>query len=112
MYGCRTNAAFEQQHETMKHCDEALAVKLAECIGGKSGYELFLASTKSSLIFAYGSGALYYAPFCTLLLLRLFSSGQFYLCIKFSLFSTQSPHSSFNFAVDTKEETDPMDILK
>ena len=96
----------------MQHCDEVLAIKLAERLGGESGYQLLLGATKSSLIFAFLNGASYYAPFCTQLLLHHYSTGPFYRNMKYNLFSTPSTQSNLNMAGDTKREMDHRDVLK
>ena len=110
--GCKRNATFELHVDIMQHCDEVLAIKLAERLGGESGYQLLLGATKSSLIFAFLNGASYYAPFCTQLLLHHYSTGPFYRNMKYNLFSTPSTQSDLNMAGDTKREMDHRDVLK
>ncbi|CAC5397539.1 unnamed protein product [Mytilus coruscus] len=45
----------------MEHCDEIIAIAVAERIGGPDGYKLLLASVKPSLPFSFLNGASSYA---------------------------------------------------
>ena len=61
----------------MEHCDEIVALSLAECLGGPPGYNLVLSVVKSSLPFAFLNGASSYASYCTELLTEHYSAGVF-----------------------------------
>ncbi|KAH3806889.1 hypothetical protein DPMN_135217 [Dreissena polymorpha] len=46
--GCDTNATFALHLDITNNCDEIVGIEAAERIGGKSGYNLLLASVKKS----------------------------------------------------------------
>ena len=110
--GKKNNATFLLHAEMMQHCDEVVAVALAERLGGEGGYNLLLATVKSSLLFSFVNGASNYAPFCARLLHEHYSCGTFHQHMKYSLFSTPIGNSEVNFACDTKREMDHIEALK
>lgn len=110
--GKKSNATFALHCDMMQHCDEVLAVALAERLGGKQGYHLLLAAVKSSLTFAFLNGASSYAPYCTKLIHTHYSAGTFHQNMKYTLFSTPIGTSTVNFACDTKREMDHQAALK
>ena len=86
----------------MKHCDEILAIALAERLGGMDGYQLLLAAVKSSLLFSFLNGASSYAPYSTKLLVNHYQLSHFDKHQKGALFSTPFKNSNVNFGGDTK----------
>jgi hypothetical protein len=110
--GRSLSATFALHHDMMVHCDEVVAIHLAERQGGEKGYKLLLAAVKSSLPFAFLNGATSYAPFCTQLILEYYRAGPFYMSMKHSLFTTPFHDSSVNFSGDTKREMDHQEALK
>ena len=110
--GRTQNATFALHYDLMQHCDEVVAIALAERLGGTQGYSLLLAAVKHSLPFAFVNGAISYAPFCTQLLHAHYKCGPFYQNMKASLFSTPHKGGSINFGMDTQRELDHLDVVK
>ncbi len=110
--GSHHNATFALHNEMMTHCDEILAISVAERIGGPDGYNLLLAAVKASLPFSFLSGASSYASFCCELLHQHYSAGVFHGNMKKNLFSTPYKGSTFNFALDSQREMDHKEALK
>ena len=110
--GSRSNATFALHRDMMLHCDEVIAIALAERLGGPDGYDLMLASVKKSLPFSFVNGASSYAPYCAKLLHHHHSAGPFYRNMKQTLYSTPFKSSNKNFACDTKRELDHLDAVK
>ena len=110
--GTSNNATFALHRDMMKHCDKVVAVALAERLGGKQGYELLLATVKSSLAFSFINGASSYGPYCVQLLYHHYSAGYFHARMKESLFTTPIGKSNKNFACDTKREMDHLEAVK
>ena len=74
--------------DIMLHCDEVIAIVLAERLGGPDGYALLLVSVEKSLPYSFINGASSYAPYCTKLLHHHYSAGPFYRHLKHTLWST------------------------
>ena len=110
--GSSKNATFALHRDIMKHCDKVVAIALAERLGGKKGYQLLLATVKTSLAFAFINGASSYGPYCVKLLFHHFSAGYFHARLKESLFTTPIGNSKKNFACDTKREMDHLEAVK
>ena len=110
--GCENIATFLLHKEMMDHCDEIVAIALAERMGGPNGYNLLLSAVKSSLPFSFLNGASSYAAFCTELLQEHYKCGKFYQNMKKSLYSTPFKSSSANFALDTQCKMDHKDVIK
>ena len=110
--GCANNATFCLHFEIMQHCDEIVAVQLAEKTGGKQGYTLLLSVVKSSLHFAFLNGASSYASFCVKLMNEHYTAGQFYQRMKETLFSTPHKDTKSNFALDAQREMDHRDVVR
>ena len=110
--GIAQNCTFALHSDMMNHCDEVVAVYLAERLGGYEGYDLLLGAVKKSLPFSFLNGAASYAPYCTQLLLTHYSAGHFHQCLKKTLHSTPIGNSTTNFASDSKRETDHQDALR
>ena len=110
--GSSKNATFALHRDIMKHCDKVVAVALTERLGGKKGYELLLATVKTSLAFAFINGASSYGPYCVKLLFHHFSAGYFHARLKECLFTTPIGNSTKNFACDTKWEMDHLEAVK
>ena len=110
--GCEKNATFCLHADMMSHCDEIIAIQLAERLGGPEGYSLLLGVVKHSLPFAFINGASAYAPFCTKLLYQHYRSGPFHQKMKQCLYTTPFGKSSKNFASDTKRELDHLQAVK
>jgi len=110
--GKKVNATFALHADMLLHCEEILAVAMAERIGGPDGYLLLLAAVKSSLRFSFLNGASSYAGFCTQLLVEHHSSGCFHQNMKETLFTTPFKNSSRNFGLDTQREMDHRIALK
>ena len=66
--GSPKNATFEVYVDMMRHCDEIVAIALAERLGGKDGYALLLSAVKSSMPFSFVNSANSYALYCVKLL--------------------------------------------
>ena len=111
-YGSKQNATFSLHLDMMRHCDDVIAIALAERLGGPDGYQLMLAAVKHSLLFSFVNGATSYAPFCVKLLFHHYSAGYFHRCMKQTLFTTPIKASTRNFSTDTKREMDHLDVLK
>ena len=111
-HGAKQNATFCLHLDMMRHCDDVIAIALAERLGGLDGYQLMLAAVKHSLLFSFVNGATSYAPFCVKLLYHHYSAGYFHRCMKQALFSTPIKSSTRNFSTDTKREMDHLDVLK
>lgn len=110
--GSKTNATFSLHAEMLRHCDEILALAVAERIGGQDGYNLMLSVVKTSLPFSFLNGASSYGAFCCRLLYERYSSGPFYQHMKQSFFSTPYRGSEGNFTLDTQREMEHRDALK
>ena len=111
--GCEKNATFCLHVDMMSHCDEIIAIQLAERLGGPDGYSLLLSVVKQSLPFAFINGAsAAYAPFCTKLLYQHYRSGHYHQKLKKCLYTTPFGESSKNFASDTKRELDHLNAVK
>ena len=110
--GAKQNATFSLHLDMMRHCDDVIAIALAERLGGPDGYQLMLAAVKHSLLFSFVNCATSYAPFCVKLLFHHYSAGHFHRCLKQTLFTTPIKASSRNFSTDTKREMDHLDALK
>ena len=65
---CKKSSLFCLHVDIVTHCDEIIAISVAERVGGKDGYDLLLAAVKSCLPFSFLNGATSYASFCTELL--------------------------------------------
>ena len=111
-HGCKVNATFSLHVDMLKHCEEVIAISFAEKVGGPSGYNLLLASVKSSLPFAFLNGAASYAAFSTRLLCEHYSAGTFHQHLKMALFTTPHKGSKSNLGLDTQREMDHRDALK
>ena len=111
-YGSARNATFALHVDMMRHCDDVIAISLAERLGGKDGYGLLLAAVKNSLLFSFVNNASAYAPYCVRLLCCHYSAGYFHRCLKEELYTTPFKGSNKNFACDTKREIDHLDALK
>ncbi|CAC5364074.1 unnamed protein product [Mytilus coruscus] len=90
----------------MEHCDEIIAIAVAERIGGPDGYKLLLASVKSSLPFSFLNGASSYAGFCSRLLLENYQAGHFHSNFKTRLYTSPHYDSKINFGLDSIREID------
>ena len=110
--GAKQNATFALHVEMMKHCDEVIAISMAEKMGGPDGYALLLAAVKETLPFAFLNGASSYATYCTHLLREHYRAGSFHKGMKTSLFSTPHRGSKANFGLDTQREMDHRDAVK
>lgn len=110
--GKSSNATFQLHFEMMRHCNQVIAVHLAERIGGTKGYLLLLGSIKSDLPFTFLNGASSYAPYCTQLLIEHAKSGIFHKHMKSTLFSVPRKSSKKNFALDAFREMDHIDAHK
>ncbi|KAK6181776.1 hypothetical protein SNE40_009563 [Patella caerulea] len=110
--GSENNATFQLHLEMMHHCDEIFALSLSERLGGMDGYQLMLASVKSSLRFAFLNGASSYASYCTQLLHHHYQAGKFYTQFKWAFYSTPHKGSDVNFGLDTQREMEHRDVLK
>ncbi len=108
----KSNATFALHKEMMYHCDEVLAISMAERIGGPDGYNLLLAAVKSSLPFSFLNGASSYAAFCCNLLHEHYTAGPFHEAMKKTLFSTPFKGSKVNFGLDTQREMDHREAIK
>ena len=106
------NATFALHVDIMQHCDEVVAISVAERIGGPDGYNLLLAAVKRSLPFSFLNGASAYAAFCVDLLNVHYSAGVFHQNMKMSLFSTPHKDGQVNIALDTQREMDHKDAIK
>ena len=104
--GSKTNATFALHMELMAHCDEVVAIAMAERLGGPTGYNLLLAAVKSSIPFSFLNGASSYGTFCVRLLYEHYKCGPFYKSMKHNLFSTPHNNSTVNFGLDTCREID------
>ncbi|CAC5363774.1 KIF21 [Mytilus coruscus] len=98
---CSRNATFCIHKEMMEHCDEIIAIAVAERIGGPDGYKLLLASVKSSLPFSFLNGASSYAGFCSRLLLEHCQAGHFHSNFKTRLYTSPHYDSKINFGLDS-----------
>ena len=110
--GKQCNATFALHIDMMSHCDEVVAIYMAERMGGVAGYNLLTATVKESLLFQYLNGASSYAPLCTKLLHEHYSAGPFYQGMKHCLFSTPIGNSNVNFATDSKREMEHLTAVK
>lgn len=107
------NATFALHVDILNHCEDVLAIALAERIGGQQGYQLLLAVVKRSLSFSFLNGASAYAGFCVQLLIEHYSAGTFHRRMKETLFSTPYRSSSMrNFGLDSQREMDHRAALK
>ncbi len=111
-HGCQQNATFALHFDWMTHCDEVVALHMAERMGGRDGYQLLLAVVKSSLSFQFLNGASAYAPLCTRLIYEYYKAGIFHQNLKHSLFSTPIGNSTVNFATDAKREMEHISAIK
>ena len=102
--GVSLSATFALHKDMLQHCEEIVALSLAERMGGPDGYNLLLACVKSSLAFQFLNGVSSYAPFCCQLLISHYKNGYFYRSLKQCLFSTPIGKSGTNFACDKKEK--------
>ena len=50
-YGSARNATFALHLDMMSHCNDVIAISLAERLGWKDGYGLLLAAVKNSPVF-------------------------------------------------------------
>ena len=107
----KQNATFSLL-DMMRHCDDVIAIALAERLGGPDGYQLMLAEVKHFLLYSFVNCATSCAPFCVKLLFHHNSAGHFHRCLKQTLFTTPIKASSRNFSTDTKREMDHLDALK
>ena len=103
---CQNNATFCLHYEILSHCNEIVAIAVAERVGGVDGYNLLLASVKSSLRFSFLNGASSYAGFCVRLLIEHYKTSHFHKNMKMTLFSTPHNDSDVNFGLDTAREID------
>ena len=110
--GVVKNATFCLHHEIMQHCDEIVAIQLAEKTGGQQGYTLLLSVLKSSLPFAFLNGSSSYASFCVKLMNEHYTAGPYYRRMKESLFSTPHKDTQSNFALDAQREMDHRDVVR
>ena len=110
--GRETNSSFALHLDIINHCEEILAISLAERIGGEEGYDLLLASVKDSLPFSFLNGASSYASFCLHLLIYHYSASPFHQAMKKTLYTTSHGNSTVNFALDTQREMDHQAALK
>ena len=110
--GSSVNCTFALHVDMMRHCDNVVAIALAERLGGPIGYDLVLAAVKESLRFSFVNNASSYAPYCVQLLCQHFGAGYFHQCLKKTLYTTPFKESNRNFACDTKRELDHLDAIK
>ena len=110
--GCRTNATFALHKEWLDHCNEVVAVSLAERMGGKDGYNLLLAAVKKALPFGFLNGAGAYSPYTVDLLHEHYSCGPFHQGMKMALFSTPIYGGTANHGLDTKREIGHQTAMK
>ncbi|XP_067660602.1 uncharacterized protein [Haliotis asinina] len=106
------NSTFALHRDMMDHCDEIVAICLAERLGGPCGYDLMLSAVKESLPFSFLNGASSYAAFCVELLHEHYAAGFYHQHMKTTLFSTPHHGSDVNIALDTQREMDHRDALK
>ena len=104
--GYDNNANFALHADLMSHCDEIVAIAIAERVGGPEGYNLLLASVKSSLSFSFLNGASSYGAFCIRLLYEHSVCSPFHKRMKETLFSQPHNNSKANFGLDTCREID------
>lgn len=71
---CSRNATFCLHKDMMKHCDEIIAIAVAERIGGLDRYKMLLASVKS-LLFSFLNGSSSHAGCCSRPLLEHYLVG-------------------------------------
>lgn len=105
------NATFALHLDMMHHCDEIVAISIAEKIGGPDGYHLLLTAVKRSLPFSFLNGASSYAAFCVDLLYEHYGAGTFHQNMKMSLFSTPYKDGNVNIDLDTQREMDHKDAI-
>ena len=103
---CQNNATFCLHYEILSHCNAIVAIAVVERVGGVDGYNLLLASVKSSLRFSFLHGASSYAGFCVRLLIEHYKTSHFHKNMKMTLFSTPHNDSDVNFGLDTAREID------
>ncbi|CAC5410563.1 unnamed protein product [Mytilus coruscus] len=90
----------------MEHCDEIIAIAVAERIGGPDGYKLFLASVKPSLPLSFLNRASSYAGFCSRLLLEHYQAGHFHSNFRTRLYTSPHYDSKINFGLNRIREID------
>ena len=108
----KVNVIFALHRDMLHHLEGIVALSLAECLGGTDGYNLLLASTKSSLKFSFLNGATSYSPYCVQLLHQHHKAGYYFKELKKCLFSKQLTEGGINMATDTKREMDHQVITK
>ncbi len=96
----------------MLKCENVVAVSFSERLGGPQGYNLLLATLKTSLCSTFLDGGVSYGPFTAQLIGVHLECGPFYQKLKICLFSTPRPGSTVNFSGDTKRELDNKDAVK
>ena len=84
--GRSLSGTFALHVDMLHHLDGIGALYLAERFGGEDGYNLLLASTKSSILFSFLNGATSYASYSIQLLWHHYRAGIFYTKMK-SVFS-------------------------
>ena len=104
--GYENNVNFALHVDLMLHCDEIVAIAIAERVGGPEGYNLLLASVKSSLSFSFLNGASSYGAFCIRLLYEHSICAPFHKRMKQTLYTQPHNNSSANFGLDTCREID------
>ena len=104
--GYDNNANFALHVDLMLHCDEIVAIAISERVGGPEGYNLLLASVKSSLSFSFLNGASSYGAFCIRLLYEHSICAPFHKRMKQTLYTQPHNNSSANFGLDTCREID------
>ena len=104
--GYDSNANFALHVDLMVHCDEIVAIAVAERVGGPEGYSLLLASVKSSLWFSFLNGASSYGAFCIRLLYEHSVCAPFHKRMKQALYTQPHNNSIANFGLDTCREID------
>ncbi len=111
-YGSEVNGTFCLHVDMMLKCENVVAVSFSERLGGPQGYNLLLATLKTSLCSTFLDGGVSYGPFTVQLIGVHLECGPFYQKLKCCLFSTPRPGSTVNFSGDTKRELDNKDAVK
>lgn len=106
------NATFALHSDMMRHCDEIMAISVAEKLGGPGGYNLFLATVKQSLPFSFLNGASSYAAFCVDPLYQHYAAGTFHQNMKKGSVLDTHRDGHVNIALDTQWEIDHKDAIK
>ena len=98
------NGTFELHADMLFHCNIITAMRLAERMGGKDGFNLLLAAIKKSLMWSFVNGASSYAPFCTQLLYEYYRAGEFHKAQIHEMWSTPIKNGKVNHGPDSRRE--------